>query len=164
MYGRRPACKGTLRTRRPRRGRRRRGGGGGRMGPEVGPTFQRRYRAPTFPKPWRPVGEDGVQARGSQRNACFVFGIFGRGTTYRIRVLAVSQFPHFGTGGSKRPGYAGLRAAIRTVARARKVEPGDTDGLWEYGWPLGVRMASGSTDGLWEYGWPLGVRMASGST
>eukprot|EP00661_Eupelagonemidae_sp_cell13_P014594 gene14594-biopygen9649 len=42
------------------------------MGPEVGPAFQRRCRRPPLVNSWRPVGWNGVQARGFQRNAHFL--------------------------------------------------------------------------------------------
>eukprot|EP00661_Eupelagonemidae_sp_cell13_P019984 gene19984-biopygen10083 len=56
---------------------------------------------------WRPVGGNGVQARGFKRNACFRH--YDRGMTYKIRVFfAVPHCSQFATGGSKRPGNPGL--------------------------------------------------------
>eukprot|EP00661_Eupelagonemidae_sp_cell13_P009832 gene9832-biopygen4735 len=49
----------------------------------------------------------------------FIFGV-------RIRT-----FRNYVTGGSRRPGDSGLRAAIRTAARARSGRAHETDGLWE---------------------------------
>eukprot|EP00661_Eupelagonemidae_sp_cell13_P023306 gene23306-biopygen1246 len=100
----------------------------GRMGPEVGPAFQRRSRDTSrsfLASGWRKRGP------GTWINKMHFFWHFGRGTTYKIRVLAVSQFSQFVTGGNKRPGNSALRAATRPAVRARY-------GQARYGWPLGA--------------------------
>eukprot|EP00661_Eupelagonemidae_sp_cell13_P013950 gene13950-biopygen20078 len=75
------------------------------------------------------VGSFPATARGFKRNACF-FKLIAKSRT-KSAFIEVSQFSHFVTGGSKRPGNSGLRAAIRTAARARKVVSDDTDGIWD---------------------------------
>eukprot|EP00661_Eupelagonemidae_sp_cell13_P017607 gene17607-biopygen17346 len=67
---------------------------------------------------WDPVGTTEIQKK------CTLFWHFGRGITYKIRVLAVSQFI---TSECKRPGESGLRAAIRTPHGARSGRANDTD-------------------------------------
>eukprot|EP00661_Eupelagonemidae_sp_cell13_P012204 gene12204-biopygen18462 len=79
------------------------------MGPEVGPAFQRRSRATLKFILGVRFGGNGVQA---------LFALFA--------FLAL-----FVTGGSKRPGNSGLRAAMRTAARARSRRANDTVGIGE---------------------------------
>eukprot|EP00661_Eupelagonemidae_sp_cell13_P016615 gene16615-biopygen18805 len=55
----------------------------GRMGPEVGPAFQRRSRDTASSNLGVRFGGNGVQARGFKRNAYF-FWHFGREITYKM--------------------------------------------------------------------------------
>eukprot|EP00661_Eupelagonemidae_sp_cell13_P017086 gene17086-biopygen5315 len=100
------------------------------MEPEVGPACQRRSGTES-----RSFLAFGWRKRGPgtwvQKKCVLFFLHFDREITYKMRILAVSHFSHFVTGGGKMPGKSGLRAAIRTAARARSGRTNDTDGLWE---------------------------------
>eukprot|EP00661_Eupelagonemidae_sp_cell13_P012960 gene12960-biopygen4983 len=68
------------------------------------------------------------------------FQRLSRDTSFFI-LSACFTLSAFFTGGRKRPGNAGLRAAIRTAARTRSGRANETDGLWEesaFGWQVGT--------------------------
>eukprot|EP00661_Eupelagonemidae_sp_cell13_P015308 gene15308-biopygen6661 len=90
FLGRIPARKSAPRAARPPPPAARPGRAEGADGTEGWSSFPTTVSGHRPAPSWRPVGGNGVQARGFKRNACFQ--AFDRGITYKIRVLAVSQF------------------------------------------------------------------------
>eukprot|EP00661_Eupelagonemidae_sp_cell13_P019138 gene19138-biopygen6960 len=103
--------------------------GGGRMGREVGPAFQRCL----WQTPFSNIGARWAETP-DQTTARFPrprFGLFDSWDhtqiTYKLARLAFCVF--LVTGGSKRPGESGLRAAHRTFPCARSRRANYTDGF-----------------------------------